>query len=322
MNQTNLHKTLEIPGYVRARDGKLYKYNYEINNIYYCENNVIIDNFKVHEFPHEQYIVFDYFVLNLKNKQIIMYDNSINDSFVNSFGTIKKIDIATENEEKVLTISTDSNLEDIKITLDKQNRIVGLFNSSITNIGDYFLHRNEVLTDVELPKVTSIGDHFLHYNKDLTDISLPKVTSIGNQFLCFNQSLLNIELPCVTDIGDYFLRCNNILTYIELPCVTKIGNHFLRLNKSLGHIELPNAIDIGDHFLYFNEVLTDISLPKVTSIGDNFLYNNEVLTHIELPNAMSIGNGFCPNCRSIQTVNIPLLPEIEGTLKEQNGKHI
>ena len=63
----------EIPGYVKASDGKYYKYNYEINNIYYCENNLIIDNFEVKEYPHEQYIIFDYFILDLKNKQIQPY---------------------------------------------------------------------------------------------------------------------------------------------------------------------------------------------------------------------------------------------------------
>lgn len=41
----NQNNGFEIPGYVKANDGKYYKYNYEINNIYYCPNNIVIDNF-------------------------------------------------------------------------------------------------------------------------------------------------------------------------------------------------------------------------------------------------------------------------------------
>ena len=44
LNKSNIEK-LYIPGYTVAEDGKYYKYNYEINNIYYCPDNIIIDNF-------------------------------------------------------------------------------------------------------------------------------------------------------------------------------------------------------------------------------------------------------------------------------------
>ena len=97
LHQSHLQNSFEIPGYVKASDGKFYKYNYEINNIYYCENNVIIDNFEVKEYPHEQYIIFDYFILDLKNKQIQPYWKELKDSFPNTIGTIK--DIKIENYE-------------------------------------------------------------------------------------------------------------------------------------------------------------------------------------------------------------------------------
>ena len=48
-------KGFEIPGYVKATDGKFYKYNYEINNIYYCPDNIIIDNFEVVDKLMKQY---------------------------------------------------------------------------------------------------------------------------------------------------------------------------------------------------------------------------------------------------------------------------
>lgn len=44
---------------MRADDGKYYKYNYEINNIYYCPNNVIINNFKVIRLPKDKQLLID-----------------------------------------------------------------------------------------------------------------------------------------------------------------------------------------------------------------------------------------------------------------------
>ena len=346
MHQSHLQNSFEIPGYVRASDGKYYKYNYEINNIYYCENNVIIDNFEVKEYPHEQYIVLDYFILDLKNKQIQTYwnDMELEDSFPKTIGTIKDIKIENDKDNKNILIKTnDSDEVDVIITLDKNNRIIALKNDKVENIGNSFLkhnnsltsielpnaknigndflHGNTSLTSIELPNATSIGESFLYSNEILTEIELPSATSIGDEFLFWNKSLTHIELPSAICIGNCFLFYNNSLAHIELPNVRSIGNWFLNSNNSLTSIELPNATSIGGGFLYSNDILTEIELPSAIIIGAVFLYHNKSLTHIELPNATSIGNNCCANSHGIQTVNIPLLPELEEKLKEQ-GKHL
>ena len=59
--------------------------------MYYCTDNVIIDNFEVKKLPKERYIVMDYFILDMKDKKITLYDESINDSFVSSIKNIKKL---------------------------------------------------------------------------------------------------------------------------------------------------------------------------------------------------------------------------------------
>ena len=346
MHQSHLQNSFEIPGYVRANDGKYYKYNYEINNIYYCENNVIIDNFEVKEYPHEQYIVLDYFILDLKNKRIQTYwnDMELEDSFPNTIGTIKDIKIENDKDNKNILIKTDNSDEvDVIITLDKNNRIIALKNDKVENIGNSFLKHNNSLTSIELPNAKNIGNRFLYYNKILTEIQLPNVTSIGNSFLCFNNSLTHIELQNATNIGNDFLLSNKLLTSIELPNVTSVGNRFLfnnvsltsialpnvtsvgnlflHFNNSLISIELQNATNIGNYFLKYNNSLTSIELPNAKIIGDGFLYSNRSLTSIELPNAQIIGDFFCDKCKNIDTVNIPLIPELEEKLK-LNGKHI
>ena len=343
LSQSHLQNTFEIPGYVRASDGKYYKYNYEINNIYYCENNVIIDNFEVKEYPKEQYVILDYFILDLKNKQIQTYwnDMELEDSFPKTIGTIKDIKIENDKDNKNILIKTDDSDEvDIIITLDKNNRIITYKNNKVENISNSFLSHNNSLTSIKLPNIRSIGDNFLSHNDSLTSIELPNVTSIGGYFLFnnnlftrielpnatnigggflfSNRSLISIELPNATSIGDNFLSHNESLTSIELPNVTSIGNNFLSHNESLTDIELPNVTSIGDFFLSYNESLTRIELPNVTSIGDCFLSGNDSLTRIELPNVRSVGYDFCDQSMSIPVVNISLIPELEEKLKSNS----
>lgn len=80
LKQKNFNE-FEIPNYVRANDGKYYKYNYEINNTYYCPNNIIIENFRPKRLPKEKYILMDYFILDLQDKKIYAYDYRIDDGF-------------------------------------------------------------------------------------------------------------------------------------------------------------------------------------------------------------------------------------------------
>ena len=310
----------EIPGYVKASDGKYYKYNYEINNIYYCENNLIIDNFEVKEYPHEQYIIFDYFILDLKNKQIQPYWKELKDSFPNTIGTIKDIKIENDKDNKnILIKSDDSDEVDIIITLDKNNRIITYKNNKVENIGDDFLCNNNSLTSIELPNIRRIDNFFLGNNKSLTNIELPNVENIGDDFLCWNNSLTSIELPNVESIGGYFLDCNKLLTGVELPNVESIGDHFLRNNSSLTSIELPNVESIGNYFLRNNSSLTSIELPNVESIGNYFLFFNNSLTSIKLPNARSIGYGFLCNNDSLTSIELPNAISIGNNFLSENN---
>ena len=98
--------------------------NYEINIIYYCANNIIIDGYKIHNFDHERYIVLDYFILDLQNKKIMLYDNTITDSFIDGFENIEKIDVLNTFVGKKITIKT--NESDIIILLDKDNKPIFL----------------------------------------------------------------------------------------------------------------------------------------------------------------------------------------------------
>ena len=59
----------ELRNYINI-NFKYYKYTYEINNIYYCLDNIIIDNGKVIDTytDKSRYIFLDYFILDRQKK--------------------------------------------------------------------------------------------------------------------------------------------------------------------------------------------------------------------------------------------------------------
>ena len=244
----NHANNLEIPYYVQAGDGKFYKYNFEIDNIYYCPNNIIIDNGEVKQFNKDKFIVFENFILDIENKKIIKYDDKSKNSFPESVGEIKNIKRIPSKDGLTIQITPEEeNLVEIK--LDNHNQIVGYSNPNITEIGDDFLLDNNSLTELNLPNVREIGDCFLNNNESLTKLELPNVQQIGDDFLYYNGSLKSLELPNVKRIGNSFLRYNESLTELYLPNVQHIGDAFLFFNNSLTELELPNVKRIGYYFL-------------------------------------------------------------------------
>lgn len=61
----------ELKDYVEARNGKFYKYNYEMYNIHYCPNNIIIDNGNIVDTYKDKsrYTFMDYLILDEQEKK-------------------------------------------------------------------------------------------------------------------------------------------------------------------------------------------------------------------------------------------------------------
>ena len=241
--------SFEIPNYTWA-EGKYYKFNYEIENFYYCPDNIVISNFKAKQYEKEKYIIMDYFILDLVNKKISLYDRWVNDSFPETIGDIEKIKVEKKEEKKEIYL-TPKEGKDILITLDKENRIIEYKNENVEEIGCNFLYFNKTLKNLFLPKAKKIDFGFLSYNNSLTKIDLPNVEEIDNSFLFDNHILTEVSLPRVKDIGDSFLFHNHTLTEISLPNVRKIGSGFLFNSLSLTKISLPKVEEIGDESLVY-----------------------------------------------------------------------
>ncbi len=308
--QHHKNRNLEIEGYVRAADGKYYKYNQEINNVYYCLNNIIIDNFEVKKYEKEKYIVVNYFILDLVNKEIKIYDKKVEDSFPDTIKDIEKIEIENvAGKEKNIKIKVKDG-EDIRIVLNEDNQIIKLINSNVEKVGHWFLRNNNSLEILDLPNLQEVGDDFLYHNSSLQEINLPKLQKVGNSFLYQNNSLQTLSLPNLQKIGDWFLSSNNTLQTLSLPNLPKTGDWFLKDNNSLQTINLPNLLEATHSFLSRNNSLKEVSLPNLEKVDDSFLWWNTSLQMLDLPNLEEVGSCFLYHNSSLQEINLPKLQKV------------
>ena len=328
----NFYGLFEIPGYVLANDGKYYKYNYEINNIYYCTDNIIIDNFEViRDYQQkEKYIIIDYFIIDLVNKKISLYDKNINDSFVDGLNNIRKIEINKDKKtgNKRLDITfVDGCVAFIEI--DKFNRIISYENENVLEVEDNFLYKNMCLQNIEIPNVIRICDNFLSCNVSIKEIVFNKLLTVGTGFLscnkiidqlqldnvmmigdCFlseNTDLVNINMSNLEKVGENFLEKNKIITEVNLSNLMYAGNNFLRYNMSLEKISLPVLEYVGSNFMAANKILKEIYLPQILEVKDNFLYSNLEIENVYLSNLRTIGNNFMCCNRKLKEIDLSRL---------------
>ena len=290
-------------GYVKANDGKYYKFNYEINNIYYGPDNIIIDNFEVKRYEKEKYLILDYFMLDLVNKKIILYDNSLRDSFVDGLENIEKIEINNTDNGKIIKIVYDIDKEAI-IEVDKQNRIISYKNDNLKEVGDDFLCESFYLQRISLENVNKIGDNFLQNNFAVKEMNLLNVVEIGNNFMESNNNVEIVNLPNLLIIGDAFFYGNTIIKEVNLPLITSIGNSFMYDNENLEKLDLSSVISIGNDFLSNNRILNMINISNVITIGDGFLQYNTELEELDIGKVTSIGYDFLLVNKKMKKINL------------------
>ena len=324
-------QNFEIKGYVRANDGKYYKYNYEINNVYYCPDNIIIDHFNVKKYDKSRYLIIDYFIIDLSNKSISLYDKKLSDSFCDIIKDINKIEIDNIDSGKKITILCDNN-KSLEIITDKAGKIISLkmnkiydigdkflsYNTSLqkftaenlTEVGDYFLYCNKFLQKFTVQNLTKVGDCFLFDNTSLQELYLPNLTKVGDGFLTGNISLQELYVPNLTEVGYMFLNYNISLQELYVPNLTEVGGDFLSENTSLQKFTAPNLTKTGDGFLGSNTSLQELCVPNLTEVGDWFLYYNTSLQKLYVPNLTKAGDKFLYSNKSLQELYLPNLTEV------------
>ena len=127
--------------YIIANDGKYYKYNHELRENYYCENNIIINHGNVidkYAKEKERYIVMDYYILDKKDKKIFLYDNYASDSFLDSINELGIIKNIVSTKDKTIIIEYNDGKK-IYIGLNNRGNIISYRNDYIKEIKNGFL---------------------------------------------------------------------------------------------------------------------------------------------------------------------------------------
>lgn len=309
-------------------DGEYYKYNYKLNDIYYCTNNIIALNGKVIKYDPEKYIIMDYFIIDLVNKKVDVFDNKLRDSFSEVIGKIKNIEIVRgEKDKKVYITNEEDNI--FELTLSFDNKLIGIKNNMIDKLPNRFLISGQYLKNMEFSNVREIGNDVLYANTDLEYFNLSKAEVIGNYFLANNIKLTNINLNKTIMIGDDFLKKNIIVGSINFDSLQRVGNNFMFSNKGLSSIVLPNLSYAGKCFFKSNDKVLFASFPSLQETGDffmndaknlrmfeadnlrvtgdMFLMANKGLDYISLPNLIKTGKLFLAANQIIMSVNLPNL---------------
>ena len=301
----NRNSSFTLKNYVLASDGKYYPYNYEIDEIYYCPNNIIIDDLKVKRLPSDRQLLVDYFILDTRTKQISLYDKNIKDIFVSYLDGIQKIDFGKDG---LIKIKKQDN-GNVVLQIDKKNRIVALEDDSLTECdwSDEFMLYSNFLTALNLPLLEQCGSDFMNNNKHIKELNLPRLKKCGHCFMNNNQALKVLNLPSLEECGIGFFHYNNTIEELNLPNLRVCGNHFFGVNNSITQLNLPQLERCGDFFFCQNNLFTDVNVPKLQICGDGFLFKNKSLTKLSLPQLRRCGDVFMFYNKSLEEIYLPYL---------------
>ena len=309
-------------------DEEYYKYNYKLNDIYYCTNNIIVDNGNVIKYDPEKYIIMDYFIIDLVNKKIDVYDNKLRDSFSEVIGKIKNIEIVRNQDYKNVYITNEEN-NVFELALSFDNKLIGIKNNKINELPNRFLVSNQYLKYLEFNEVRNIGNEVLYANTDLEVLKLENAQIIGDYFLMNNMALKEINLDKVIRTGDDFLKRNLLINEISMKSLEDVGMSFMFSNKEMRTINMPNLVKVGKCFFKSNDKVIYAVLPclrktgdyfmaearglrmfeadDLEKTGDMFLIGNKDLEYISLPNLKETGKMFLGANEIIMSVNLPNL---------------
>ncbi len=209
--------SFELKGFARANNGRFYKRNLFVNNVDYCENNVILNHRKLMTLDPSRYLLIDNYIVDFVNKTIAQYPARKLDSFAHSIGKIKNIKIRKDDQENKIIEVEPVNGKLITITANKRNQIIGYRNENVTRIGFSFLRNNLALKYIDLPNVESVANEFLYANEDLEVFNLPKLKTAGRYVLASNKKLKVFNAENLEKAGHGLLLNNHVIEEINVP---------------------------------------------------------------------------------------------------------
>lgn len=313
LNLRNQVEEFRLENYVIANDGKAYKYNYRIDDVYYCPNNIVIKGKKPVQYDKNKYILVDYFLIDKENKTItnLLTSPFAPESFCDYHKNIKKIDvtkIGVDGNRKILITFEDD--KTATIIIDENNKMVEYHNSHIKEIGNDFLRNNLYLKKFSAENLTSVGNNFLRECVNIKHVNISNVTKIGDCALAFSSLLEELSLPNVIKIGTDFCYNAKNLKHFSADKLKEVGGYFLFRACDLTQLDLPSLEYSGDEFLGETENLLSLDAPKLKELSNGALKNAFNLQNLNIPSVKIIANNVLMNVKQLKVINLPKVKSI------------
>lgn len=299
-------KQFVIPGYIVARDGKQYKTNVRIGDIYYCPNNIIIDCRagigKVQQLNKDKYEVIDQFIIDKEEKKFA-YNH--NDSLKDVIGKIKNIEV-TKNQDgnKIIQITNEQG-EITKLTVNKANQLIGFENNDIENVPDHFLESCYHLQKFEANNLKTMGSSCLSLAEEIKTLSLPNLEKMGSRSCRFLINLKELYAPKLKMLeGSNFYHTS--LKELNLPAIEEMCNFCFTICENLEKVNLENIEKMAKECFYYADELTILNAPKLIRIGASSFYENKI-KDLYLPSLKSIEAECFMHSNKLESVNLPNL---------------
>lgn len=265
---------LDVSNYIRADNGKYYRYNTIVGDKYFCSGNNMILNGKVSKAGNpEQQILIDNYIVDLENKTITdasrdeklerlgegIFTNNpfannpslstfLGDPFLDSFKDIKRIVVEKDKEKgngaRKIVVYHESQEMPSTIEINKNNQITGFESYKITNLDKDFLTKSKALKSLRLPNLRTLKTN---------------LTSLGN---------IKLDFPNLEEIGNNAFTMSNI-EEISFPRVKRIGRDF-GASSRLKRVSLPMLEQVGNGFLVNCMALEYVNIKSRNCSTNNF----------------------------------------------------
>lgn len=310
-------ESFSIYNYTTANDSKFHKCTNKVDGVYYCINNIIIEDGEVKYYDKNRYEIVDYFIIDKKEKTITSLTD---DSFCDIYKNIQKIEITKYDNEgsRQFKITQEGGVVSY-IVVDNLNRIIKYENDNITSVGENFLSHCKKIKEVSMPSLKATSDSFID-RSEIVHFNAPLLETVGYCFLSEAQ-LTELDLPYLTSAGNYFMEYCPTLEKINPPLLHDVGRCFLRSCRMLKSLDLPNLVSAEEEFFTYADSLKTIHAPKLIKLGSNSLRNTD-LTELNLPSLKIIGNYCFTNRQHIKKVYLPKVKKIGHDFLSHNHEYM
>ena len=311
---------LSFGGFVKAQDGRLYKFHTKTVNLYYCNNNMVIesemqwdgdDNMIAHYYDKARYEVFDNYILDIKEKRIFQHKSSVpndvkKDETLEGLRIQKcSVEAIKGTTDRLIKISAAGNI-DIEIKVDGWGRMIEFSANGLEKVGDHFLANSRYIQKFSAPDLKVTGDWFLNNVRELKEIHIPLIEEMGSDCLV-SPDISELEIPNLRKVGDSFLVVASSLEKFSAPSLEEAGRRFLGTCNKLTEFSAPLLTELKDGSLNHVPKLEVLDAPKIENIGQYCLGEVRYLKELNLPHLQSAGYSSLRWLDSLEKLNVPNL---------------